>query len=47
MLQLRKEWGELHVLQLTLISLEMRQMHSNVRMKKAVKAQFHYPEAMR
>ena len=47
MLQLRKEWGELHVLQLTLFCPEMRQMHSYLRMKKAVKAQFHYPEAMR
>jgi hypothetical protein len=47
MLQLRKEKGELHVLQLTPISLEMRQMYSNSGAKIAVKAQFHYPEGMR
>lgn len=47
MLQLRKEKGELHILQLTLISLKMRQTHSHLRMKKAVKAQFHYREATR
>ena len=47
MLQLRKEQGELHILQLTPIPLEMRQMHSHLPMKKAVKAQFHYPEATR
>ncbi len=47
MLQLRKEWGELHVLQLTPFCPEMRQTHSNSGAKLAVKAQSHYPEAMR
>ena len=37
MLQLRKEKGELHILQLTLISPEMRQTHSNLRVKKPLR----------
>lgn len=47
MLQLRKEKGELQNMQLTIISAEMRQIYSNSGVKIGVKAQFHYPEAMR